>query len=137
MLAVGAYLAVALFPALKYPANPPGVGESASIGFRQTTFVASWALALLGALLATALSSRLGLAGLPRAGAAAAIFAVWSVALYLLLPANPDPVTLPLDLVSAFRVRSAAGLTLFWAVLGAVFAAAALYLNRGAMRGQA
>jgi hypothetical protein len=133
VLAAGAYLAIALVPALKYPANPPGVGESASIGFRQATFVAFWALAVVGALLAAALSSRLSLPPIGRAGVAVVIFAGWSLALYLLLPPNPDPVTLPLDLVTAFRLRSVAGLTLFWAVLAAIFAAASVPLNRGAV----
>jgi predicted cobalt transporter CbtA len=38
------------------------------------------------------------------------------------LPTNPDPITMPLDLVGQFRVYSLIGLTLFWAVLGLCFA---------------
>jgi len=45
LLAAVAYLGIALFPALKYPANPPGVGDPETIGFRQLTFVASWVVA--------------------------------------------------------------------------------------------
>jgi hypothetical protein len=39
----------------------------------------------------------------------------------LLMPPNPNAITAPADLVLNFRVRSLAGLTLFWASFGAVF----------------
>ena len=39
---------MAIFPFLKYPANPPGVGEPESIGYRQTLYVGFIALAVLG-----------------------------------------------------------------------------------------
>jgi len=62
----GAFLAgllgwsVAIFPFLKYPANPPGVGEPESIGYRQTLYIGFIALAALGLALAIALRRRIG-----------------------------------------------------------------------------
>ena len=44
------------------------------------------------------------------------------------LPASPDPVTLPGELVALFRVVSLAGQVVLWGVLGAVFG---LLLARG------
>ena len=44
-----------------------------------------------------------------------------SVVLYLLMPGNPDEVTMPADLVQSFRVLSLVGLSLFWIVLGFLF----------------
>src|SRR5436305_13323996 len=51
---------VGIFPQLKYPANPPGVGESASIGFRQETYLAIMLLSILGILLAVIAYQALG-----------------------------------------------------------------------------
>ncbi len=39
LAALAAYWLIALLPFLKYPANPPGVGEAATITQRQTLFV--------------------------------------------------------------------------------------------------
>src|SRR5437773_1426228 len=56
-IAVGGYLAFALLPGLKYPASPPGVGSSTTIGMRQELFVAVWLLGLAG-VLAAAMAAR-------------------------------------------------------------------------------
>jgi hypothetical protein len=47
--------------------------------------------------------------------------AVYAVALYLAMPANPDPVRMPADLVWTFRAISLAGLVVFWLALGTSF----------------
>ena len=39
VLAFFAYWAVCLLPFLKYPANPPGVGDPETIGYRQTLYL--------------------------------------------------------------------------------------------------
>jgi len=43
------------------------------------------------------------------------------VALYAAMPRNPDPITMPADLVWSFRGISFAGLVLFWLALGVSF----------------
>jgi hypothetical protein len=115
---------VAVFPFLKYPANPPGVGEPESIAFRQLLYVGFIALAGLGLVAALALRRSLGApgAGAARRLAPAAVYAVWAVGLYLLMPGNPDPVRLPGDVVGPFRLLSLAGLVVFWGGLGAALA---------------
>jgi hypothetical protein len=123
LLAAVGYWAVALLPALKYPANPPGVGDPETIGFRQATYVACWTLAIVGAILSAVIAGRLPLARDRKAAAGVLIYVVWSLALWLFLPANPDPVTMPSGIVDGFRIRSVEGLTLFWVVLGLIFAA--------------
>ena len=42
---------------------------------------------------------------------------------YFVLPANPDAILMPAEIISAFRVLSIAGLTVFWAVFGLAFGA--------------
>ncbi len=108
---------MAIFPFLKYPANPPGVGEPESIGYRQTLYIGFIALAVLGLALATALRRRTGGWLVP-----ALFYAAWALGLYVLMPPNPDPVQLSEAIVRPFRALSLAGLVIFWAVLGAALA---------------
>jgi putative cobalt transporter subunit CbtA len=108
---------VAIFPFLKYPANPPGVGEPASIGYRQTLYVGFIALAVLGLVLATALRRRTG--GWLAPGA---FYGAWALGIYVLMPSNPDPVELSQAIVRPFRALSLAGLVIFWSALSAVLA---------------
>jgi hypothetical protein len=114
---------VALFPFLKYPANPPGVGEPETIGYRQTLYVGFIGLAVLGLWLAAALARHLAA---PRAAstwmAPAVFYAAWALGIYVLMPSNPDPVDVSDTILRPFRALSLAGLVVFWAVLGLAFA---------------
>ncbi|MDQ3909175.1 MAG: CbtA family protein, partial [Thermoproteota archaeon] len=42
---------------------------------------------------------------------------------YLAMPANPDPINAPIDLVIGFRITSAITISMFWALLGVIFGA--------------
>ena len=42
---------------------------------------------------------------------------------FFALPANPDAINAPMDLVNSFRLASGATMTAFWVVLGAIFGA--------------
>ncbi len=119
-LALGALWAVAIFPFLKFPANPPGVGDEATVGSRQA-----------GYLLFTVLSAAALLAAWRLAGAggwpwrrAATLLAYGGVCalLYFLVPGPADEVPAGLsDLLPRFRALSAGGLALFWLVIGGAF----------------
>jgi predicted cobalt transporter CbtA len=106
---------VALFPGLKYPANPPGVGDPDTIGYRQALYMAFLGLSVAGAILAGVVAHRRGW----RPGLA--VLAVYAAIVFLAMPANPDHVTMPADIVTPFRVFSVLGLCVFWAVMGVVF----------------
>jgi predicted cobalt transporter CbtA len=123
LAALAAYWLVGLAPFLKYPANPPGVGDPETITYRQTLFVLFWVLSVGGALVAGWAYRLLGarLAAPRRWLVVGGVYALYVVLLFALMPANPDPVNLPAALVSEFRVLSLVGLTLFWLVLGAAF----------------
>jgi predicted cobalt transporter CbtA len=123
-LTVLAYLGVALIPFLKYPANPPGVGEPESIGVRQSLYIAMLLLSIAGTVLAALMGRAIGQRQSKPVGAAAGavLLLVFAGILFVALPANPDPIRLPDFLVMGFRVRSLLGLTLFWGVLGVSFA---------------
>jgi predicted cobalt transporter CbtA len=122
LLAALAWWAIILIPFIRYPANPPAVGDPATIGYRQSLYLTLLLLSAAGTALAVWLGTRLArqlrqpvwlivCAGLLVVGAA----------LVVLMPPNPDAITAPADLISAFRFRSLLGLTLFWATFGAAF----------------
>ncbi|HSF34338.1 MAG TPA: CbtA family protein [Candidatus Tectomicrobia bacterium] len=127
VLAVLLGWSVALFPFLKYPANPPGVGETETVGYRQALYLAFIGLSVIGTALAVGLSRLLSRpAWAPAQGrvrwlAAAAFYVIYAVAIYAVLPANPDPIEMPRDLVWTFRVISFVGLMLFWLILAGMF----------------
>jgi predicted cobalt transporter CbtA len=126
MLAVMGYLSVALLPFLKYPANPPGVGDPETITYRQGLYVGLLVLSVVCVWLAAVIVRLVRGRGASSAIAwlAAGGFVVaFAAAVYVLLPANPDPLEMPEELMTAFRGLSLVGLTLFWAVLGVTFAA--------------
>lgn len=123
-LGAAVWAAVALFPALKYPAAPPGVGDPDRIGNRSSWFVAAL---LLGALLALALwlaSGRLrgrGLPEIPRQVLIAVAAAAGYGALLWALPADPTVPELPAELVWEFRLASMATQLVMWAGIAALF----------------
>jgi predicted cobalt transporter CbtA len=116
LLAGLSYWAVALLPSLKYPANPPGIGDPDTITYRQILYVSLLGLSVAGTAVAVGLGRALQRGVWPILG----LLGLVSAAMYVLLPANPDRVELPADLL-AFRALSLGGLTLFWGVLGLVF----------------
>jgi predicted cobalt transporter CbtA len=127
LLASLMYWSAALLPFLKYPANPPGIGEAETLQQRQELYFGFIALSVLGAALALILVraalERGWLAGLGRAQWAAPVAAVALVGALLLavMPNQHQPATLPADLVDSFRWHSLLGLTLFWGLFAAGF----------------
>ena len=122
LLVLAAYLGVALFPFLKYPANPPGVGEPESIALRQGLYLLAIAIGLAGVGLALGIARRLQSRGdATRWLASAGFLAGFGLVAFVVLPANPDPIRLPADIITAFRSLSLLGLTLFWLLFGAAF----------------
>lgn len=132
LAALASLWALALFPFLKYPANPPGVGQPETIEMRQTAFLLAIVLAVVGLVAACALARRLARSGdpWPAWALALAAYAGFCVAVFLGLPPNPDPALVPADLLTRFRLLSVAGLILFWVIFGLVAAILLRYFER-------
>ena len=113
--------AVGLFPLLKYPANPPGIGEAETIGYRQGLFVALIALSLIGATVALAVERRWSGREKPARAAVIVGYVAYLSLIYFALPGNPDLVKLSFDLVQSFRALSLFGQILFWVAMGGTF----------------
>lgn len=121
-LAAVAFAAVALVPAVKYPASPPAVGDPGTVNQRTVQYLlllaASLALAVLLTRLAGWLRGRLD--DPTRVLALAAATVVGYGLLLIALPGSPDAIdpAVPAQLVWDFRLRSLGGLTLLWSAIG-------------------
>jgi hypothetical protein len=132
-LAAGAFTALALIPQLRYPANPPGVGDPETIADRTSGYLLAVALGVIVVAASYAALRALRTRGVsaPVRQTAVTAAAVVTVALgYALFPDNTDPVSAPAQLVYEFRIRSLGLLTLLYAALGAVFGAVTLHTQR-------
>jgi predicted cobalt transporter CbtA len=109
-----------LMPALKYPPNPPAVGNPETIYYRQSLYVAFLAISGFSALGLTFLYRKVASSNTKKAIIPSAYAAIMAGA-YLAMPANPDPINAPIDLVIGFRITSAITISVFWALLGIIF----------------
>jgi predicted cobalt transporter CbtA len=123
LLAGCGFVAVALIPALKYPANPPGVGDPETINTRTLQYVALVAAAIavtwLGFVVRAALARRGWLP--PQAATLTAVTVVAGYSLLLIVfPGTPDavPADIPGELLWQFRLGSLAELAAMWTTLG-------------------
>jgi predicted cobalt transporter CbtA len=117
---VGAFL----IPFLKYPANPPSVGDPSTIRERTVAYFALVALSLLTMLVAWLSARALKSRGfdLPRRRLMVGVGMVLVVAvLFLALPAGPSAKGFPPGVLWAFRFSSLGTQVVFWAGLGLLF----------------
>jgi hypothetical protein len=113
-----------LIPFVKYPANPPTVGDQVTIGERTASYLTMVALSLLVVLAAwyAARALRARETGAPLRHLTVGLGVVVAVgALFLILPAAPDPGEFPSGLLWSFRLSSLGTQLVFWTGLGVVF----------------
>jgi predicted cobalt transporter CbtA len=123
LLGGAGFFGLSLVPFLRYPSNPPGVGDAATIDSRAHLWTVSLVLGLAGAALAALVARSLrerGTAAPLRQLAAVAVLA-GTIALTFVLPPNTDPIQAPVHLVWQFRLLSLATLALLWGGLAAAF----------------
>jgi predicted cobalt transporter CbtA len=124
-LAAAGFVGIVLVPFLKYPPNPPAVGQPDTITRRTVTYLLTLVLGLLAVWAGVALSrwaERYGdLARL--AGGVVGLVAV-VLAAYLILPRiNEVPETFPATLLWQFRFASLGTQATLWLLLGFGYAA--------------
>jgi predicted cobalt transporter CbtA len=121
VLAAAGFLAIALVPALKYPASPPAVGDPGTIGLR-TGLYFGFLLVSVGAMaLAAAASGPLRLRFGTAVGtlASLALFIALVATAGMILPAaEAAPADFPSDLIESFRWATLATQAVLWAALG-------------------
>ncbi|MBM7516863.1 CbtA family protein [Nocardioides nitrophenolicus] len=118
------FVTFTLAPALVVPANPPAVGDPATVDLRTVTYLGTIVCAVALAALVIGVARSAALRPGPRAAAAVALGVVGTALLVAVLPhaADPIPGNVPADLVWEFRVASLAQIGLMWLAIGATCA---------------
>ncbi|MCU1588584.1 MAG: hypothetical protein JWN31_2077 [Frankiales bacterium] len=122
-LGAAGFFALSLVPFLRYPANPPGTGDSATIDARSHAWTASLVIGLIGASVAGLLARQTAEKGMRASMRQLMVVGVLvaTVALTFVLPDNTDPINAPVTLIWQFRLLSIATLALLWGALSAAF----------------
>ncbi|TYK49557.1 CbtA family protein [Actinomadura decatromicini] len=117
-----AFAAVILVPFVKYPANPPAVGDPDTITSRTLLYLAMIGVGLLAAAIAVTTGRRVGGGPWPRWTAAVAAFLAPVVVAATLLPGVDEvPDGFPATLLWQFRLVSLGTQLVFWTVFGVAF----------------
>ncbi|MFG1418980.1 CbtA family protein [Xanthobacter sp. V0B-10] len=124
LLALGGFVALVLVPGLKYPPNPPAVGDPETIGLRTQLYFAMLVASLVAASASVALGRRLH-AGLGTWNAVLAGVAAYGLLVVLLQAALPSvnevPEQFPATLLWQFRLASLGIQAIIWTTLGLLF----------------
>jgi predicted cobalt transporter CbtA len=120
LVALIGFVSVGLVPFLKYPGNPPSVGDPNTIGDRTSAYFAFLVISVLVAAAATALGARLW----PRLGTYRAVllgvvgYVVVVAAAAALMPTVNEVGDFPADTLWYFRRASLLTLAALWATIG-------------------
>lgn len=132
-LSAAIFAGASLIPFVKYPANPPGVGEAATIGERTTAYYTLVGLSLLAVMIAwmaaRALRERKVPAPARHISVGLGLTTVVTV-MFLALPSAPDPGGIPAGLLWEFRLSSLGIQVVFWTGLGVLFGLLCVRSNR-------
>ncbi len=124
-LAAAGFLGIVLVPFLKYPPNPPAVGDPETITRRTVTYLLTIVIGLLAVWAGVALSRwAIRYGEVARLAGGVAGFLLTVVAAYLILPRiNEVPDTFPATLLWQFRFASLGTQATLWLLLGFGYAA--------------
>jgi predicted cobalt transporter CbtA len=112
-------MVIYIVPALKYPANPPAVGDPETIYYRQLLYIAILTISGFSALGLAFLYRKLGDKKTKQVVVPVIYIGIIATA-FLILPPNPDENTAPMDLVMDFRIASGFTMSVFWGLLGLI-----------------
>ena len=126
LLAIAAFVTISLVPDIKYPANPPAVGNSDTIGARTELFFIMIVASIVGMIVAVGLGRRLAARyGSWNGAILAGIGYIVFIALiqYLLPSINEVPEQFSAVVLWRFRIASLGMHAILWATLGLAFGA--------------
>jgi len=109
------WTAIYIIPFLKYPANPPTVGDAETVVMRGILYLSFMAISGFAAVGFYKFSKLFE-------GKKKIISLIGYIAListtFVMMPDNPDGITAPADLVEGFRIMSVLGVSSYWIALG-------------------
>ena len=111
------WFTIYFIPFLKYPANPPTVGEAETVVLRAILYLSFIAISGFAALGFYKLSNMFQ--GNKKLVALIGYFVFISV-IFVAMPENPDEVTAPIDLVNGFRIMSVLAVSTYWIAVGLI-----------------
>jgi predicted cobalt transporter CbtA len=115
------WLVIFMIPVIKYPANPPTVGDPDTINYRQSLFISFILISGFTALGLSVIYTKIKTKGSVKFLTVSIIYAIVMAGAFLAFPPNPDEITAPADLVNGFRIMSMLTMTFFWIILGITF----------------
>jgi predicted cobalt transporter CbtA len=110
-----------IVPGLKYPSNPPAVGDPDTIYYRQGLFVAFLVISGVSALGVTVVIKKIDQTVSKKVAISCTIYGAIMIVSYLVMPSNPDKISISMSLIEIFRLASATTIVMFWGILGAIF----------------
>ena len=118
VLAAIMWLTIFLIPFLKYPANPPTVGDVDTVVLRSILYLSFIAISGFSAVGFFILYKKLQN---KKKGLAFVGYAVFITTVFFIMPVTPDEVKAPMDLVNGFRAMSVIAVTTFWIAEAIIF----------------
>ena len=106
-----------LIPFIKYPANPPTVGDGETIVLRAILYLSFIAISGIGALAFYKLSKKLKS---NKKLVSIIGYGIFISVVFFAMPENPDEITAPMNLVNEFRLMSILGISSFWISIGVI-----------------
>jgi len=109
--------ALYLIPFLKYPANPPTVGDGETVVLRAILYLSFIAISGIGVISFYQLSKKFKN---NKKFVALIGYGLFITIVFVVMPENPDEITAPMNLVNEFRIMSVLGITSFWISIGII-----------------
>jgi len=106
-----------LVPFLKYPANPPTVGDGETVVFRAILYLSFIVISGIGAFGFYKLSKKFKN---KKKHVTLIGYGVFISVVFVMMPNNPDDITASMRLVNEFRLMSALGVSSFWISIGII-----------------
>jgi predicted cobalt transporter CbtA len=110
-LAAIMWLTIYLIPFLKYPANPPTVGDPDTVVLRSILYLSFIAISGFGTVGFYQLYKKLQS---QKKIVAFAGYAIFISMVFAVMPPNPDEISAPMELVNGFRIMSVIAVSAFW-----------------------
>src|SRR2546423_14735231 len=125
ILAAIMFFVLFLVPTLKYPANPPAVGNPDTIYYRESLYVGFIAVSGFSSLALALLYTKKLVKNINRPSKSkeniaipVLLYVVIMGSAFLLFLPNPDKITISMDLIMRFRVAGVFTIGIFWGLLG-------------------
>lgn len=116
-LAAIMWLTIFIIPFLKYPANPPTVGDPETVVLRSILYLSFIAISGFGAVgfyqMYKKLQSRKKIIAFVG-------YAFFISTVFVVMPPNPDEISAPIELVNQFRMMSVIAVSVFWVSVAAI-----------------